>query len=100
MMLLNQPQELMERAAIKVIGEALSVRQTEELVHEMLAPVEPMAQTIEKPRDPNVRAAETALQSALGCKVEITDRGGRGKIVIHYAALEDFDRIMEQLGAQ
>lgn len=100
MMLLNQPAELMERAAIKVIGEALSVRQTEELVHELLAPAESAAQKVEKPRDPNVRAAEAALQSTLGCKVEITDRGGRGKIVIHYAALEDFDRVMEQLGVQ
>ena len=99
MMLLNESAELMERAVHKVIGEALSVRQTEEMVHDLLSPREREVQA-EKPRDPNVRAAESALQSALGCKVEISDRGGRGKIVIHYAALEDFDRIMEQLGAQ
>jgi ParB family transcriptional regulator, chromosome partitioning protein len=47
--------------------------------------------------DPNVRAAQTELERALGCKVRISDRKGRGKIVIEYATLEDFDRVVEML---
>ncbi|MGO9126697.1 MAG: ParB/RepB/Spo0J family partition protein [Terriglobales bacterium] len=51
-----------------------------------------------KEQDPNVRAAQTELERALGCKVRISDRKGRGKIVIEYATLEDFDRVVEMLG--
>jgi len=37
---------------------------------------------------------------ALGTKVEIHEsrRTGRGRIVIHYFTLDDFDRIGERLG--
>jgi hypothetical protein len=31
-------------------------------------------------------------------KVEIKDRKGRGKIILKYSSLEDFDRIVEALG--
>jgi len=47
--------------------------------------------------DPNVRAAARELQKILGVKVKISDRKGKGKIVIQYATLEDFDRVMTML---
>jgi ParB family transcriptional regulator, chromosome partitioning protein len=47
--------------------------------------------------DPNVRAIQTSLEQILGCKVRISDRKGKGKILIEYANLEDFDRIVEML---
>ncbi len=47
--------------------------------------------------DPNVRAVQTSLEQILGCKVRISDRKGKGKILIEYASLEDFDRIVEML---
>jgi ParB family transcriptional regulator, chromosome partitioning protein len=47
--------------------------------------------------DPNVRAAQTQLQRVLGVKVKIRDRKGKGKIVIEYASLEDFDRVVGML---
>jgi ParB family chromosome partitioning protein len=37
------------------------------------------------------------LQRALGLKVTIDDRNGRGKVIIEYARLEDFDALMEKL---
>src|ERR1019366_3238958 len=43
--------------------------------------------------DPNVKEAEQELQRALGVRVAITDRNGKGKILIEYSSLEDFDRI-------
>jgi ParB family chromosome partitioning protein len=52
---------------------------------------------VEKARDPNVRAAEQEIQRTLGCKVTIKDSGGKGKIILEYATLEDFDRIVEVL---
>jgi ParB family chromosome partitioning protein len=50
--------------------------------------------------DPNVREAQRSLEGALGVKVEIVDRKGRGKIILKYGSLEDFDRIVEALGAR
>jgi ParB family chromosome partitioning protein len=47
--------------------------------------------------DPNVRQAQRDLEESLGCKVRISDRKGRGRIVIEYATLEDFDRVVEML---
>ncbi len=47
--------------------------------------------------DPNVRAAQTEMERALGMRVRIRDRKGKGKIVIEYSTLEDFDRVVEML---
>ena len=48
--------------------------------------------------DPNVKEAERLLQTNLGVRVVINDRKGKGKILIEYSSLEDFDRILEVLG--
>jgi ParB family transcriptional regulator, chromosome partitioning protein len=91
--------EHLERAAREIIEKKLSVRQTEELVAKLLNP-QAEEQKQEKPvrlLDPNVREAQRSLESALGVKVEIHDRKGRGKIVLKYGSLEDFDRIVEAL---
>ena len=47
--------------------------------------------------DPNVRAAQMELERFLGMRVRITDHKGKGKIVIEYRNLSDFDRILELL---
>jgi ParB family chromosome partitioning protein len=47
--------------------------------------------------DPNVRAVQTDMERVLGMRVRISDRKGKGKIVIEYANLEDFDRVVEML---
>ena len=94
--------EAITSAGRKVRQLALSVRQTEEMVHRLLAP-ENAQQSEAKPKrvvDPNVRAAEEELQRALGVRVTIRDSKGKGKIVIEYASLEDFDRVVETLGKQ
>jgi ParB family chromosome partitioning protein len=95
------PQHL-ERAVQDVIGKQLSVRQTEDLVAKLLNPESPehKAETQPAAQDPNVRAAQRTLERALGVKVEIQDRKGKGKIVLKYASLEDFDRIVEALAAK
>ena len=48
--------------------------------------------------DPNVRAIQRKLEETLGVRVRISDRHGKGKIVIEYGTLEDFDRVIEMLG--
>lgn len=53
----------------------------------------------EKSLDPNVRAAQMELERLLGTRVHITDNNGKGKIVIEYRNLSDFDRVLELLQA-
>ena len=94
--------EHMERAAREVIEKQLSVRQTEELVGKLLNPQAAEQKQEKPPRqlDPNVRDAQRSLESSLGVKVEIQDRKGKGKIILKYGSLEDFDRIVEALAAK
>lgn len=47
--------------------------------------------------DPNVRAAQMEIERLLGVRVKIKDRNGKGKIVIEYASVDDYDRILEML---
>ncbi len=94
--------EEMEKAAKRVIGLSLSVRQTETYVQGLLHPEkagkkEPKP---EPPVDPNVREVKERLQRALGLKVHIEDHNGRGKVIIEYAKLEDFDTLLEQLAGE
>ncbi len=89
----EQVPELCVRTAVKAIG--LSVRQTEALVTNLVQ-ARPAAKK-ERIVDPNVREAEQNLQRALGVRVMINDRNGKGKIVLEYKSLEDFDRIVEAM---
>jgi ParB family chromosome partitioning protein len=93
--------EQLERAAHEVIEKQLSVRQTEELAARLLNPETggPKPEKATVPVDPNVREAQRSLERALGVKVEIHDRNGKGKIVLKYGSLDDFERIKEALGA-
>jgi len=47
--------------------------------------------------DPNVRAAQTEMERTLGMRVRIRDRNGKGKIVIEYATVDDYERVVEML---
>jgi len=50
--------------------------------------------------DPNVRAAQLAMERILGMRVRIKDRNGKGKIVIEYATVDDYERVVEMLKAK
>ena len=97
----EHPEEI-EKAAKRVVDLSLSVRQTETYVQGLLHP-ERAAKKEPKPEapiDPNVRAVQERLQRALGLKVHIEDHDGRGKVIIEYAKLEDFDTLLEQLAGE
>jgi ParB family chromosome partitioning protein len=94
--------EEIEKAAQRILALSLSVRQTETYVQGLLHP-EKAAKKEAKPAppvDPNIREVEERLQRALGLKVHIEDHNGRGKVVIEYARLEDFDTLLEQLASE
>ncbi len=94
--------EEIEKAAQRIGALSLSVRQTESYVQGLLHP-EKAAKKASKPEapiDPNVKEVQERLQRALGLKVYIEDHNGRGKVVIEYARLEDFDTLLEQLAGE
>jgi ParB family chromosome partitioning protein len=88
------------RLAQKAIAEKMSVAKLEDLVLGVSSPVgreEPVQGGRARWVDPNVKAAQRSMEEALGMRVRIRDRKGRGKIVIEYATLEDFDRVVKML---
>ncbi len=98
---LESPEAIL-KAAQKVGALSMSVRQTESYVQGLLNP-EKKAKGQEKekpPIDPNVREARDALQRALGLKVSIEDKNGRGRVIIEYSRLEDFDSLLEMIAGK
>jgi ParB family chromosome partitioning protein len=88
-------------AAQKVIALSFSVRQTESYVQGLINPeAKPKkdAKAAQQPEDPNVREAQDRLRRTLGLKVQIEDKNGKGRVIIEYSGLEDFDSILTALG--
>src|SRR5665213_1708683 len=93
--------EDIEKAAQRVVSLSLSVRHTESYIQGLLHPEREQKEAKPEPVvDPNVREVKDRLQRALGLKVTIEDRRGRGKVIIEYAKLEDFDTLLEQLAGK
>src|SRR5215471_1785328 len=88
--------EQVVKIASTAIKDHLSVLQLEDLVFKINVPRE-KTETQARWIDPNVRAAQTELERILGVRVRIKDRKGKGKIVLEYSSLEDFDRVVEML---
>jgi ParB family chromosome partitioning protein len=87
------------QAARKVLALNLSVRATENYVTGLLNPESKPQQTkLAIAQDPNVREAQDQLRRALGLKVTIEDKKGKGKVIIEYSGVEDFDAILTALG--
>lgn len=87
-------------AAGKVRALGMSVRQTESYVQGLLNPEgrAERAAKLEDAKDPNVREAEDRLRRRLGLKVTVEDKRGRGRVIIEYAGVDDFDAILGALG--
>ena len=93
--------ELMGLAVQKILALSLSVRATESLVQGMLHPESRnKAETAVKPVDPNVRHAQECLRHSLGLKVTIEDKRGKGRVIIEYSGIDDFDSILHALGKE
>jgi ParB family chromosome partitioning protein len=90
-----------EKAAQRAAQLSLSVRQTEAMVQNMLFPEKNKKEPKPEPEvDPNVKEVAERLQRALGLKVHIEDKKGRGRVIIEYADLADFDSLLEQLAGE
>ncbi|MBB5318513.1 ParB family chromosome partitioning protein [Edaphobacter lichenicola] len=95
--------EAITTAAQKVMALSLSVRQTESYVQGLINPEakeKKESKADAQPEDPNVREAQDRLRRSLGLKVRIEDKKGKGRVIIEYSGLEDFDSILTALGGQ
>jgi ParB family chromosome partitioning protein len=91
----------LEKVGMKVVSLSLSVRQAESMVQGVLSPErKEKAAKPEPVVDPNVREVRDRLQRALGLKVTVEDKKGRGRVIIEYSRLEEFDTLLEQLAGK
>ncbi|RXH58451.1 ParB/RepB/Spo0J family partition protein [Granulicella sibirica] len=92
--------EAIAAAAQKVMALSMSVRQTETYIHSLINPEVKQKKEDKKQdqADPNVREAQQNLQRTLGLKVRIEDNRGKGRVIIEYSGVEDFDAILAALG--
>lgn len=86
-----------EGLAEKVIAAGLSVRQTEALVRDEMAPVRNAAPRVRVAGNADTQSLEQDLQEALGLKVRLDDKGGKGEIRLAYATLEQLDEVCRRL---
>lgn len=80
----------------KIIGQGLSVRQSENIAKEMKSGISSVAKTDLKPepkKDPNLAVLEQKLIERLGTKVQLKGGFSKGTISINYFSSEDLDRI-------
>ena len=91
--------ELRRKLANRAMAGRLSVREVERLVRTYLAGTG-RAKTTARSKPAHILDLERELSSQLGTKVAIEARknGQRGKIIIEFYSLDEFDRITERIG--
>ena len=89
--------ELQDRVLDSVIGQELSVRQTEELVRRLREPKPEAAGAPTRRTDPELERVEEDLRRSLGTKVSLARSRRGGRIVIEYYSDEELGRLYERL---
>jgi ParB family chromosome partitioning protein len=104
---LDSDEKIIE-AARYAVKKAFTLEQIERLVLSMSGLADPfpgMPGQEKQPSearwvDPNVRAAQIELERLLGVRVKIRDRKGKGKIVIEYSTVDDYERVVAMLSGK
>lgn len=91
------PTELQARVLDSVIGQDLSVRQTEELVRRLREPKPTAEEKPARQADPEMERVEEDLRRALGTKVSLARSRKGGRIVIEYYSDEELGRLYDRL---
>jgi len=85
-----------EALAQRIITDGLSVRDVESQAKRPGVTSKAIVRSA-RPVDPNVAAAETVLQRALGTKVRILGNGKVGRLEVHFHSPDELDRIYKML---
>ena len=86
-----------EELAQKAVALGWTVKELKAQVNSLQAPEIKKEPAPPKPVDANVKAAESELQRMLGMRVRISDRKGKGTILIQYQSIDEFDRLLDVL---
>jgi ParB family chromosome partitioning protein len=99
--------ELIIKTAKYIVEKGMTLDQVQTLIMRMTGLLDPvpgmpgMAADRKKSGarwvDPNVRSAQLDLERMLGVRVRIRDRKGKGRIVIEYSNVDDYERVVEML---
>ena len=88
-----------QRLANLVVSQGLSVRNLERSILQKSSPATP------RPQAPTLNSAhlqdlEKSVARQLGMRVQVkaSSQKGRGRLVIHYASLDQFDQLMSRMG--
>jgi len=91
------PQELQDRVLDSMIGQELSVRQTEELVRRLREPKPEASGEPGRRSDPDLERVVEELRRSLGTKVSLARSRRGGRIVIEYYSDEELERLYDRL---
>ena len=87
-----------EALADEIIANGLSVRQAEALVRdEQINAGKVVAPRLKAKGDADTLSLEQDLQEALGLRVKLDDKGGKGELRLSYATLEQLDEVCRRL---
>lgn len=78
----------------RIVKEGLSVRETERLAAEIGKPKKKPAK---KQKDTELKRIEAELKDALGTKVNIEQKGAKGRVEIEFYSRDELERIIELL---
>jgi ParB family chromosome partitioning protein len=85
-----------EKLGREVVARKWSVRQTEKAAQ----PASPRSRNKVGGRESEAeRDVRQRLQRALGTKVELKQKGGKGSLVVHFSSFAELDSLLERLGA-
>jgi ParB family chromosome partitioning protein len=85
-----------EKTALRVVSQQLSVRQVEALVRKTRGETNGSAHAGTR-SSAAVRDLDERLARALGTRVRVVDQGGRGRIEIEWTSLDELDRLLDTL---
>jgi len=91
------PVDAQERVIDSIIGQELSVRQTEELVRRLREPRPAPLERTDRPVDLELERVEEDLRRSLGTKVSLARSRRGGRIVIEYYSDEELGRLYDRL---
>ena len=94
---IDNPNEI-DRLACLVVSQTLSVRTLEILIKQGVTPSNPPAAV--KLATPHIVDLERRISRDLSMRAEVKQakKGGKGRLVLHYASLDQFDELLNRLG--
>jgi ParB family chromosome partitioning protein len=89
-----------ERTSREALSKGWSVRDTERAVALRKAPRQPKGKKVRPRQSPAERELRERLIRALGTKVELVQKNGRGQLVVHFSGFDHLEDILEKMNLQ